>query len=107
MASCSMITLSVTRRNAPQMIWDSPAPRGRSPLSSCGISDFTVRKSTANKTLRITWSDDTDVVAAFYPKDKSKCQVVAQHSKLKDVKAGAKMKKFWAEALDRLKQSLE
>jgi len=69
--------------------------------------DFTVRKSTANKTLRITWSDDTDVAAAFYPKDKSKCQVVAQHSRLKDAKAGAKMKKFWAEALDRLKQSLE
>jgi len=69
--------------------------------------DLTVRKSTANKTLRITWSDDTDLVAAFYPKDKSKCQVVAQHSKLKDAKAGAKMKKFWAEALDRLKQSLE
>ena len=69
--------------------------------------DLTVRKSTANKTLRITLADDTDLAAAFYPKDKSKCQVVAQHSKLKNAKAGAKMKKFWAEALDRLKQTLE
>ena len=69
--------------------------------------DFTVRKSTTNKTLRITWADDTDLVVAFSPKGEAKCQVVAQHAKLKDAKAGAKMKKFWAEALDRLKQSLE
>jgi uncharacterized protein YndB with AHSA1/START domain len=69
--------------------------------------NFAVRKSTANKTLRITWADGTDLVAAFYPKGEAKCQVVAQHSKLKDAKAGAQMKKFWAEALDRLKESLE
>src|SRR5437660_1523226 len=30
-------------------------------------ANFTVRKSTANKNLRITWSDDTDVIAAFSP----------------------------------------
>src|ERR1043165_8578401 len=56
-------------------------------------ADFTVRKSTANKTLRLTWADGTDVVAAFYSKGE-KCQVVAQHAKLKDAKAAAKMKKF-------------
>ena len=70
-------------------------------------ADFTVRKSTTNKALRITWSDGTDLVAAFYPKDKMKCQVVAQHAKLKDAKAGTKMKKFWADSLDRLKNRLE
>jgi uncharacterized protein YndB with AHSA1/START domain len=69
-------------------------------------ADFTVRKSTTNKTLRITWADETDLVAAFYPKG-TKCQVVAQHAKLKDGKAAARMKKFWADALDRLKESLE
>jgi len=69
-------------------------------------ADFTVRKSTTNKTLRVTWADGTDLAAAFYPKG-TKCQVVAQHSKLKDAKAGARMKKFWADALDRLKESLE
>jgi uncharacterized protein YndB with AHSA1/START domain len=69
--------------------------------------DFIVRKSTADKTLRITWADNTDLVAAFYPKGEAKCQVVTQHAKLQDAKAGAKMKKFWADALDRLKQSLE
>src|SRR6185369_2383700 len=70
-------------------------------------ADFTVRKSTTNKTLRITWADGTDLVAAFYPKDTGKCQVVAQHSKLKDAQAGAKMKKFWSAALDKLKETLE
>jgi uncharacterized protein YndB with AHSA1/START domain len=69
-------------------------------------ADFTVRKSTTNKTLRINWSDGTDLVAAFYPKDPTKCQVVTQHAKLRDAKTAAKMKKFWAEALDRLKESL-
>jgi uncharacterized protein YndB with AHSA1/START domain len=70
-------------------------------------ANFTVRKSTTNKTLRITWTDGTDVVAAFYPKGDGKCQIVAQHGKLLDAKAGAKMKKFWADALERLKEALE
>ena len=70
-------------------------------------TNFTIRKSTSNKTLRITWNDDTDVVAAFYSKGDGKCQVVAQHGKLPDAKAGAKMKIFWADALGRLKESLE
>ena len=70
-------------------------------------ANFTVRKSTANKTLRIAWPDDSDVIAAFLPKGGGKCQVVAQHGKLKDAKAGEKMKKFWAEALGRLKTLLE
>ena len=68
--------------------------------------DFTVRKSTANKTLRINWPDGTDLVVAFYPKGE-KSQVVTQHAKLKDARAGTRMKKFWGEALDRLKQILE
>ena len=68
--------------------------------------DFTVRKSTANKTLRINWPDGTDLVVAFYPKGE-KSQVVAQHAKLKDAKSAARMKTFWGEALDRLKDSLE
>jgi len=68
---------------------------------------FTIRKSTTNKTIRITWSDGTDVVAGFYPKGEGKCQVVAQHAKLKDAKTGAKMKEFWGDALDRLKDLLE
>jgi uncharacterized protein YndB with AHSA1/START domain len=69
---------------------------------------MSIRKATTNKALRITWEDGkTSVAAAFLPKDSGKCQVVAQHMKLPDAKAAAKMKKFWGEALDRLKASLE
>jgi len=69
---------------------------------------LTIRKATTNKTVRITWEDGmTSVAAAFISKGDGKTQVVAQHSKLPDAKAAAKMKKFWAEALDRLKDSLE
>jgi uncharacterized protein YndB with AHSA1/START domain len=67
---------------------------------------MTIRKATANKTLRLTWNDGTSVVAYFSPKTSGKCQVVAQHGKLKDAKAGEKMKKYWADALDRLKEAL-
>lgn len=71
-------------------------------------ANLTIRKATANKTLRISWEDGkTLVAAAFLPKDPGKCQVVAQHMKLPDAKAAAKMKKFWGEALDRLKAALE
>ena len=71
-------------------------------------SKIQIRKATANKSLRITWEDGTtSVAAAFSAKGAGRCQVVAQHMKLKDSKAAAKMKKFWGDALDRLKETLE
>lgn len=70
-------------------------------------SNFTIRKATANKSLRVTWEDGkTSLAVAFNPKGKVKTQIVAQHSKLHDAKAAAKMKKFWTEALDRFKEML-
>jgi uncharacterized protein YndB with AHSA1/START domain len=67
-----------------------------------------IRKATTDKSLRITWQDGkTSVSVAFYPKGAGKSQVVAQHGKLPDAKSAAKMKKFWSEALDRLKAILE
>ena len=70
-------------------------------------SNFTIRKATPNKSLRIGWEDGSLVAIAFAPKGDGKSQVVAQHGKLKDAKAGAKMKKFWSEALERLKEAIE
>jgi uncharacterized protein YndB with AHSA1/START domain len=67
-----------------------------------------IRKATANKSLRITWEDGkTSLAVAFLAKAKDKTQVVAQHSKLPNAKAAAKMKTFWAEALERMKTFLE
>ena len=71
-------------------------------------ANFTIRKATANKSLRITWDEGrTDMVVNFYPKGAAKCQIVAQHSKLPDAKTAAKMKKFWATSLDALKEAIE
>lgn len=71
-------------------------------------SNLAIRKATANKSLRITWEDGkTSLAVAFYSKGKDKTQVVAQHSKLPGAKAAAKMKEFWAKALDSLKAALE
>jgi uncharacterized protein YndB with AHSA1/START domain len=71
-------------------------------------ANLTIRKATANKSLRIVWEDgQTGLAVNFYPKGNSKSQVVAQHSKLPDAKGAAKMKKFWSQALDRLKALIE
>ena len=71
-------------------------------------ANLAIRKATTNKSLRISWEDGkTSLSINFYPKGTGKSQVVAQHSKLPDAKAAAKMKKFWAQALDRVKEVLE
>ena len=71
-------------------------------------ANLTIRKATTNKTLRIAWEDSkTTVSVAFAAKGAGKTQVVAQHGKLPDAKAAARMKKFWSDALDRLKAVLE
>ena len=70
-------------------------------------ANFKVSKATKDKSLRLTWEDGkTRVAVAFIPKS-DKSQVVAQHSKLPDAKAAAKMKTFWAEALEHLKKTIE
>ncbi len=73
-----------------------------------GEEGLEVRKSTTNKSMRVTWNDNkTSLEVNFYPKDDMKSQVVVQHSKLPDDKSAARMKTFWGKALDRLKASLE
>jgi uncharacterized protein YndB with AHSA1/START domain len=70
--------------------------------------ELVVRKATPNKSMRVTWKDGkTSLEINFYPKGDAKSQVVVQHSKLPDAKAAAKMKIFWAKALDRLREVLE
>lgn len=71
-------------------------------------ANLTIRKATTNKSLRMTWEDGkASLAVAFLPKGTDKSQVVAQHSKIPDAKGAARMKKFWAEALGRLKEMIE
>jgi uncharacterized protein YndB with AHSA1/START domain len=73
-----------------------------------GRTRLTIRKETANKSMRVTWSDNkTSLEVNFYAKGRSKSQVVVQHSKLADADACTKMKAFWAKSLDKLKTMLE
>jgi uncharacterized protein YndB with AHSA1/START domain len=70
--------------------------------------DFTVRKATPAKSMRITWIDgQTSLEINFYEKGPGRSQVVAQHSKLQDSDMAAEMKAYWAADLNRLKAYLE
>lgn len=73
-----------------------------------GEDGLVVRTATPNKSMRLTWNDGkTSLSVMFYAKDAGKSQVVVQHSKLADAKAAARMKKYWSNALDRLRESIE
>lgn len=67
-----------------------------------------IRKSTPDKSLRITWSDGaTHLDVELYPKGETKTQVTIQHSKLPNAAAVTRYKAFWSAALDRLKAQLQ
>lgn len=70
-------------------------------------ASFEVRKARPGKSLRITWADGTNVEVNFYAKGDGKTQVTVQHGKLPNAAAGERMKKYWAEALERLKAVVE
>jgi len=70
-------------------------------------TSMTVRKATPNKSMRILWDDGTRIEVNFYEKGEVKSQVVVQHSKLPDASAVEEQKRFWSEALGRLKAMLE
>ncbi|MBW8050292.1 MAG: hypothetical protein FVQ77_08135 [Cytophagales bacterium] len=66
---------------------------------------ITIHKATPEVSMRITWTDgQKSLNVNFYDKGQDKSQVVVQHTKLPDAKGAEKMKAYWAEALERLKQ---
>ncbi len=67
-----------------------------------------IRKSTENKSARITWSDyTTSLNVDFYSKGEAKSQIVVQHMKITDPKMANQMKEYWNSALLKLKAFLE
>jgi hypothetical protein len=67
-----------------------------------------VRTGKLDRSLRLTWIDGTSRVdVAFNPKGDARCQVVVQHERLKDADAVARMKAYWADALERLRVLLQ
>jgi uncharacterized protein YndB with AHSA1/START domain len=69
---------------------------------------FTVRKATPEKTLRFTWTDgQSDVEVRFSSKGETKSALTVQHSKLANQEEATRMKGYWGEALERLKDLQE
>jgi uncharacterized protein YndB with AHSA1/START domain len=68
---------------------------------------LTIRKATENKTLRVTWSDGSNLEVNLYAKGPAKTQIAVQHGKLKSARTATQQKAFWGEAFDRLAQVLE
>lgn len=64
--------------------------------------EFTIRKATPPRSIRILWPDSTTVEVLFSPKDNGKCQVAIQHNKLADANEVLRRKEFWKAQLDRL-----
>jgi hypothetical protein len=60
---------------------------------------LTVRSTTREKYMRITWPDRTSVEAGFFRKAATKSQVAVQHSKLADKSTATHMKAYWEERL--------
>lgn len=69
--------------------------------------NLTVRTATPQKSMRITWPDQTSVVVGFVPRSKGKSQVSLAHVKLADRTAADRMKTYWGERLEALKKVLE
>jgi hypothetical protein len=67
-----------------------------------GAIAVTVRKATPQKTLRITWDDETNVEVYFVAKGVGKSQVAIQHRKIASKQRAAELKQFWTERLDAL-----
>jgi len=71
-------------------------------------ADVAIRSATANKSLRLLWTDGTStVVVQFYPNGAAKCKVTIERRKLKSAKEVSQVKAYWSAALDKLKGLLE
>lgn len=70
--------------------------------------EIEIRKATAGKSIRVTWSDGkSDVSVNLYTKGRDKTQVSVQHGKLTSATKAARMKSYWAKRLDDLKEQME
>jgi hypothetical protein len=68
--------------------------------------DFFVRTATRDRSMRITWPDETSVEVGFFRKGASKSQVAVSHNKLPDRAAALRMKQYWTERFDALGSQL-
>jgi hypothetical protein len=65
-----------------------------------------VRTSTPAKSMRLDGKGGSIVAVGFWPKGPSKSAVSVQHTKLPDQETATKLKKYWSERLDALRDVL-
>jgi hypothetical protein len=82
--------------------WDDAAKRKRW-LNEPGIK---VRTSTAPKSMRLGWSDGTIAAVWFTGKGKTKSSVALAHTKLPDRETAERLRQYWSERLDALREVL-
>lgn len=69
---------------------------------------ITIRKATPCKSMRIAWADGKASVAVnFYSKPGGKSSVQVQHDKFPTAASATKMKTYWSDRLDALRDLLE
>lgn len=68
---------------------------------------LTVRKATPNRSMRMTWDDETSVELWFTAKGDAKSQVQVQHTKLASKADAETRKAYWSARLDALRDLLE
>jgi hypothetical protein len=68
--------------------------------------DLTVRTATRDRSMRITWPDQTSVVVGFERKGPAKSLVALTHGKLPNRDSIARMKAYWGERLGALEEVL-
>jgi len=67
-----------------------------------------VREANPEHSMRITWIDgETSLSVSFYAKGRAKSQVQVIHEGLPDRAAVERMKAYWGERLERLRELLE
>ncbi len=71
-----------------------------------GDATAKVRTATAPKSMRLGWSDGTIVAVGFISKGRTKSSVAVQHTKLPDRQTADRLKKYWSERFDALREVL-
>jgi hypothetical protein len=84
--------------------WSDPKKRARW-LPDAPVE---VKRATGGKSMRMTWTvGDSSIDVGFSRKGEGKSQVAVEHGKLKDTAEVLRQKKFWRDALERLKAIFE
>lgn len=65
-----------------------------------------IRTATAPKSMRLDWTDGTIIAVGFMAKGNAKSSVAVQHTRLPDRETADRLKQYWADRLEALRQVL-